>query len=96
MPATKPLGLFVTGTDTGVGKSLIAAALARLLSERGVNVGVMKPAETGIADCAQLGPDAQLLKWAANSEQADDALCPYRLHEQATLSINRFRGDFRG
>ncbi len=40
-------GVFITGTDTGVGKTIIAAAIARVLSRSGVNVGVMKPIETG-------------------------------------------------
>jgi dethiobiotin synthetase len=71
--------IFVTGTDTGVGKTLVAAALARHLSLKGMNVGVMKPVETGVADPAMLGPDATLLRWAAESTDADDHISPYRL-----------------
>jgi len=40
-------GLFITGTDTGVGKTYIASGIAAELKKCGVNVGVMKPAETG-------------------------------------------------
>ncbi len=40
-------GVFITGTDTEVGKTLIAGGLARLFSNMGINVGVMKPVETG-------------------------------------------------
>jgi len=40
-------GLFITGTDTGVGKTTIAAGIARLLKSWGVRVGVMKPVATG-------------------------------------------------
>lgn len=40
-------GIFVTGTDTGVGKTVVAAALALVLRERGMKVGVMKPVATG-------------------------------------------------
>lgn len=43
---TKP-GVFITGTDTGVGKTLVAVGLALVLKERGVKVGVMKPVATG-------------------------------------------------
>lgn len=43
----KARGMFVTGTDTGVGKTLVAAALARNLRERGVDVAVAKPFLTG-------------------------------------------------
>ncbi len=42
-------GIFITGTDTGVGKTYVAAGLATALRLQGVNVGVMKPAETGCA-----------------------------------------------
>jgi dethiobiotin synthetase len=40
-------GVFITGTDTGVGKTYVAAGLARALVRAGVNAGVMKPVETG-------------------------------------------------
>lgn len=40
-------GIFVTGTDTGVGKTVVAAGIARMLKEKGLNVGVMKPISTG-------------------------------------------------
>jgi len=40
-------GLFITGTDTGVGKTLIACGITRLLRSWGLNVGVMKPVATG-------------------------------------------------
>ncbi len=41
-------GIFVTGTDTGVGKTLVAAALVRALRETGVRVAGMKPVAAGI------------------------------------------------
>ncbi len=40
-------GLFLTGTDTNVGKTVVTAALAVALHRAGANVGVMKPVETG-------------------------------------------------
>ena len=40
-------GIFITGTDTGVGKTFFACGLAALLKKSGYKVGVMKPAETG-------------------------------------------------
>ena len=40
-------GVFITGTDTEVGKTLIAGGLARRFCNMGINVGVMKPVETG-------------------------------------------------
>lgn len=74
-------GLFITGTDTGVGKTLVAAALALFLRRRGKKIGVMKPCETGVADPGRPGADARLLRWAADSRDADDLLAPYRLIE---------------
>ena len=40
-------GVFVTGTDTGVGKTLVAGAMAAALRQRGLRVAVIKPVETG-------------------------------------------------
>ena len=44
---SRPRGLFVTGTDTGVGKTVIACALAAWYRAQGCDVGVMKPVATG-------------------------------------------------
>ena len=56
-------GLFITGTDTGVGKTVVTCALARGLRAAGIDVGVMKPVETGVPAS---GPeDAQALMHAA-------------------------------
>ena len=73
-------GLFVTGTDTGVGKTFVAAGLARLLSDRGLHVGVMKPVETG---CERRGDDlipadAVRLFTSAGGHQDLSSVCPYR------------------
>jgi len=58
-------GIFITGTGTEIGKTVIAGGFAASLKQSGTNVGVMKPISTG--DTA----DAQFLKHAA---QIDDAL----------------------
>jgi len=69
-------GLLVTGTDTGVGKTFVACALARGLRAAGRRVTVMKPVETGVAD----GPgDALRLRDAAADPAPLDEICPYRL-----------------
>jgi len=80
MSAAKPIkGIFVTGTDTGVGKTIVAATLARFLSERGLSVGVMKPVESGVADPSRPGPDAALLQWASGCAADAREIAPYRL-----------------
>lgn len=48
--ASLPRIVFVTGTDTGVGKTVVTAALASLLSARGRNVAVYKPIQAGVED----------------------------------------------
>ena len=73
-------GLFVTGTDTGVGKTVVTAGLARALSDRGVRVGVLKPVET---DCPTgVEPaDGALLAAAARIPGGADAVVPVRYAE---------------
>lgn len=69
--------LFVTGTDTGVGKTVAACALVRGLRDQGLDVGVMKPIETGVDPTA--GPlDAIALSAAAGEPDALDLVCPLR------------------
>ena len=58
-------GLFIAGTGTGVGKTIFTAALAMHLRKAGVDVGVMKPLESGVEDVTQAGEDGSLLRWAA-------------------------------
>lgn len=66
----KAPGIFITGTDTGVGKTVVAAGLALALRERGMRVGVMKPVATGcVGDGKRLvSGDAVYLFEAAENE----------------------------
>ena len=76
-----PNGLFVTGTDTDVGKTQIAAALARLLMERNLVVRPRKPVESGCRrEGGRLLPeDAKTLQAAAHSDEPLERICPYPL-----------------
>jgi dethiobiotin synthetase len=56
--------VFVTGTDTGAGKSMVTAALAAALAEAGVHVAALKPVASGVGD-EPPGADACLLGFAA-------------------------------
>lgn len=72
-------GLFVTGTDTGVGKSIVAAALCAALAARGESVAAFKPALTGLdEDSGDWPPDHELLASAASAGQAPEDVAPYR------------------
>lgn len=73
-------GLFITGTDTGVGKTFVARGLAGALRQRGAHVGVMKPVETGCGPSNQRSPsDAAALATAAGSRLDLAYICPYQL-----------------
>ncbi|MGH8310481.1 MAG: dethiobiotin synthase [Steroidobacteraceae bacterium] len=73
--ASRARALFVTGTDTGVGKTLIAAALLRGLRERGERVAGMKPVASGCRDTPNgIVNDDALALIAEASEPA-----PYRI-----------------
>ena len=82
-------GFFITGTDTGVGKTVVACGLAALLREMGYRVGVMKPAETGCKDKdGQLFPqDAFYLQQASGCQEPLERICPYRLPAPLAPSV---------
>lgn len=72
--------IFITGTDTGVGKTVVASALAIALKSMGYRVGVMKPLETG---CKRAGKriipsDAIFLKEAVKAKDSLSIINPYR------------------
>jgi dethiobiotin synthetase len=74
-------GVFITGTDTGVGKTVVACTLARLLHDRGINVGVMKPVTSGCDEKKgqPASEDAELLAWSAGIPKVDHDMAPYLL-----------------
>jgi len=71
-----PRGLFVTGTDTGVGKTVVGCALVEALRRRRVDVGVMKPIETGVGPQGPL--DAISLAESAQTSDELALVCPER------------------
>jgi dethiobiotin synthetase len=73
-------GFFITGTDTGVGKTIITAALIKLISCPGFRTGGMKPIESG---CLQQGDllvpsDGMFIKTIAHMEENIGQITPYR------------------
>jgi dethiobiotin synthetase len=82
-------GLFITGTDTNVGKTFFACGLARLLKESGYKVGVMKPAETGCdsGDGKIVPQDALALKEASDCAFPLEQICPYQFREPVAPSV---------
>lgn len=86
-------GCFITGTDTGVGKTLVTAALACSLVEQGYSIGVMKPVETGVPNQGDDHSDAAVLKVSASVSDQLDQISPYRLSPPlAPLAAARLAG----
>ena len=74
MTRTNTPGLFITGTDTGVGKTYVAARIAQTLAASGCRVGVYKPVASGCRwEGAELISDDAVALWEA-------AGCPGELH----------------
>lgn len=90
--ARKPPGLFITGSDTGVGKTYVAALIARALRKQGHTVGVYKPVASGCREGATgsasagtgkargtrrlISEDAELLWKAAGRPGNLESVCP--------------------
>jgi dethiobiotin synthetase len=77
-----PPGLFVTGTGTEIGKTVVAAAIARSLAGEGKRVGVFKPVVTGLEEEGET--DHALLRRASGSPQRDEEIAPYRYRPPAS------------
>lgn len=69
-------GVFVTGTGTEVGKTVVAAVIAQTHARSGGRVAVFKPAVTGLEESGE--PDHAILRRASGSSQSDDEVAPYR------------------
>jgi dethiobiotin synthetase len=81
----KSAGVFVTGTDTGVGKTIVTAVLITALRAQGIFPGVMKPVETGIAGGSV--SDAEWLMSVAGIEDELDLVSPYRFETAAAPMV---------
>jgi dethiobiotin synthetase len=79
-------GVFVTGTDTGVGKTVVAAGLAWALRRRGIDIGVMKPFATASRAFSRRyrSRDTALLAKAAHAKEPDQELNPFFHHVAAS------------
>jgi dethiobiotin synthetase len=69
-------GVFVTGTGIEVGKTVVAAVIARSRAAAGDRVSVFKPVVSGLDEDGE--SDHSLLRRAAGSSQSDDEIAPYR------------------
>jgi dethiobiotin synthetase len=82
-------GLLITATDTGVGKTLIASAIAAHLRRRGLRVAVSKPCATGCATRREglVSEDAEFLAHFADTRHTLELVCPQRFAEPLAPAI---------
>ncbi len=82
-------GIFITGTDTGVGKTAIAAGLACALKKRGYSVGVMKPVQSGAVERngRLFSQDAEFLMKALGEHDESELVSPVLLREALAPSV---------
>jgi dethiobiotin synthetase len=82
-------GFFITGTDTGVGKTVVAAGLVAALRSQGYNVGVMKPIATGgvFRRPNLVSPDAEFLAHVADAPEPLHIINPVVLAEPLAPSV---------
>lgn len=88
-------GLFITGTDTGVGKTVIAGAIAQWFARRGAQVAVCKPIATGCAHRREglVSEDAEFLASCADSRHSLELICPQRYVEPLAPAVAAERAD---
>ncbi|MFI9652293.1 dethiobiotin synthase [Guyparkeria halopsychrophila] len=79
-PTHNPRGWIVLATDTGVGKTVVSCALARLLREHGLSPRVRKPVETGceLREDERQPADGIALREAAGWRESLETVCPIR------------------
>ena len=82
-------GLFITGTDTGVGKTVIAGAIADWFRRHGYRVAVCKPVATGCVKRREglISEDAEFLAACADASHPLDLICPQRYAEPLAPAI---------
>ena len=86
-PGRTPRGIFITGTDTGVGKTIVTAAVAAAFTAHGVNTGIMKPITTGEAERSTGLSDPDWLVSAMGVTDPPDLITPYRFRTAAAPLI---------
>ncbi len=82
-------GIFITGTDTGVGKTVVAGGLACALKKEGLDIGIMKPVQTGCFETAYglIATDTNFLIDLSGVKDDIGLIAPYRFKEPLAPSV---------
>ena len=98
-PPNRPIRLGVTGTDTGIGKTVVSCALAARARQLGLRVSAMKPIESGVVERRVsdhgLASDADRLRAACGSTLPLAVVRPYALEEPLAPMIAAARAHVR-
>ena len=95
------MSLFITGTDTGVGKTILTAGLAALLKSRGESFCVFKPVQTGSPDPAHPEDPDQVKKLVGDDVETfvsycfPDPVAPYAADPGRTIQPRKILQDFK-
>src|SRR5256885_6375340 len=89
LAAPKIPGLLITGTDTGIGKTIIAGAIAAWFRRQGARVGVLKPMASGCVRRREglVSEDAEFLAHCADSSHPLDVIAPIRFAEPLAPAV---------
>jgi len=74
-----PQRIFITGTDTGVGKTVVTAAISSCLIKKGIKVTCLKPFQTGTED--PVVHDIEFIYKVINKPFDTNRVCPFRLRK---------------
>ena len=85
--------VFVTGTDTGVGKTVVSAALGLCAQRQGRSAVVLKPGQTG--DVGTITGDAEFCQLVLGTHEAIDAISPFRLRDPLAPAVAAAREGVR-
>jgi dethiobiotin synthetase len=94
---SNPAGYFITGTDTGVGKTVVTLGLMQLLQDQGQQVAAMKPVACG-CECTESGlcnEDARLLRQQASMALDYECVNPYAFEPAIAPHIAAQRAGIR-
>jgi dethiobiotin synthetase len=82
-------GVFITGTDTGVGKTVVGAVIARLAVNAGLKTGIMKPVTSGCIarNSIRVSEDAELLAYGAGLDALPPEATPYLFSAPVAPSV---------
>lgn len=86
-PGRTPRSVLITGTDTGVGKTIVTAAVVTALTANGINTGVMKPIATGTSAGVDALSDPDWLASVTGVGDPPDLIAPYRFRTAAAPLI---------